>query len=272
MTVRMRQSLPAIAVLAVGVLVAAGLLYLQAGTSRFTDQSAERTAPTSESPVVEADEDTAAETADSGSPSIAPAEAVVLDEVSDGDHWLGRGTMTSTSIEIFWAPVEAADSYRIYRVDNVSGFDSASIPLTADELRYEGTDTTYVDTSVDRGSFYTYIMEVQVGEEILARRWAQTMAEDDTVPPEPITGLSGERTDEGILLQWDPTDDDVEFSSYSVFLVEEEQLTYLGGGGDIEAVAFIDRDPADGPVTYAVQAVDFHDNRTEAVTITVDAS
>lgn len=264
---RTRQSLTAVAVLLAALVVFGGLAFLR---SRGSD-SAEVAEPPADEAAVEEVVPTEPETEETTTDSsVAPAEAVVLDVVSNGDHWLGRGTMTASSIELFWAPVEAADQYNIYRIDNVSGFDSETISLTADDLVYDGTETVFVDTTVETGAFYTYIMEVEVADELLARRWAQTLAADDTVPPEPITGLTAERTDEGILLSWNPTDDDVEFSSYSVSLVQGDQLTYLGGGGDIEAVSFIDRTPPDGAVTYSVQAVDFHDNRTEAVEITVE--
>jgi fibronectin type 3 domain-containing protein len=264
-----RQWLTAGVVLLAALVVFGGLAVRRARGSD-SDQAAEPITDTAEVEDAATPEPEPASEDSTTPSSVAPAEAVVLDAVSNGDHWLGRGPMTASSIELFWAPVEAADQYNIYRVDNVSGFDSDSIPLTEDDLVYGGSDTVFVDTSVEEGLFYTYIMEVQIGEELLARRWAQTLAADDTVPPEPITGLTAERTDEGILLSWNPTDDDVEFSSYSVSLVQGDQLTYLGGGGDIEAVSFIDRNPPAGAVTYAVEAVDFHDNRTEAVEITIE--
>lgn len=267
---RTRQTLVASAVLLAAVIVFGGLAVRRSQDSD-QDAGAEPVAEPTAQDAAAGDEPEGLEAVETSKPSsIAPAEAVVLDAVSNGDHWLGRGTMTSSSIELFWAPVEQADGYRIYRVDNVSGFDSESIPLTEDELVYDGQDVTFVDTSVEDGAFYTYIMVVSTGDVDLARRWAQTLAADDLEPPEPITGLVGNRTDDGVLLQWEPSADDVEFSSYSVSLVQDEQLTYLGGGGDIEAISFLDRNPPAGPVTYAVEAVDFHDNRTEPVLITVE--
>jgi hypothetical protein len=73
-----------------------------------------------------------------------------------------------------------------------------------------------------------------------------------------------------VLLTWNPSSDNVEFASYSVSLVgDDDELTYLGGGADLNQTAFLDDRPAPGTSTYAVEAVDFHNNRTVPVLITV---
>lgn len=119
------------------------------------------------------------------------------------------------------------------------------------------------------GTFYTYVLEVQMLEGVLSRRWTQGLAIDDTTPPTPITNLRSEMTAEGLLLSWDPSSDNVEFAAYSVSIVDGEQLRYIGGGADVEQSSFLDTRPPAGTVTYSVQAVDFHDNRTEPATIEV---
>ncbi|MEM7275960.1 MAG: hypothetical protein AAF547_22985 [Actinomycetota bacterium] len=199
-----------------------------------------------------------------------PSERVPVQPLVAGDHWLGRGTMTAGSIELFWSPVVDAEAYRLYRIVGLEGFDVTEIALDAERLVYEGTGSAHVDTTVEVGSFYTYVLVVAAGGVDLDRRWAQTLAVDDVTPPAPIVGLTAERTAEGAMLTWEPSDDDVEFSSYSVSLVEGETLRYLGGGGDLEQVSFLDREIPAGGATYAVQAVDFHGNRTEPALITID--
>ena len=43
----------------------------------------------------------------------------------------------------------------------------------------------------------------------------------------------------------------------------------IGAGADNEQTAFLDNRPQSGLITYAVVAVDFHNNRTEAAKISV---
>lgn len=85
-----------------------------------------------------------------------------------------------------------------------------------------------------------------------------------------ITGLHAEVTADGVLLSWNRSSDNVEFAAYSVSIVEEDRLKYIGGGADIEQTSFLDNLPQSGLVTYAVVAVDFHNNRTDAATISVN--
>ena len=178
--------------------------------------------------------------------------------------------MTDDKIEIVWSRVDGDDVvYQIFRFDGI-GFDPASVDLV--DPVHEGIGTvSWDDESVDTGSFYTYVMRVIADDEVLERRWTATLAVTDTTPPQPVTDLSASIIDEGILLDWSPSEDDVEFGSYSVLRTDlGDEPQYIGGGGDQEVTSFIDDDlPVSGNVGYEVIATDFHGNQSEPATITV---
>ena len=210
-------------------------------------------------------------TDDSSGNSAPPASRADENPPVAGDkHWIGRGTMTSSSIELVWSPVIDATGYRVYRLDDIIGFDPDSVPLDDAVLVFDGNASVAVDSNVAEGTFYTYVLEVQMSDGPLPRRWTQTLAMDDTTPPSPITNLDITAGPDGVLLTWDESSDDIEFASYSVSVLEGDQLRYIGGGGDPEVTSFLDTRPPAGIVTYSVQAVDFHDNRTEPVEIQFD--
>ena len=45
---------------------------------------------------------------------------------------------------------------------------------------------------------------------------------------------------------------------------------YIGGGTEENQTSFIDTEAPSGPVTYLVQAFDFHDNGSEFAEVTVE--
>ena len=74
-----------------------------------------------------------------------------------------------------------------------------------------------------------------------------------------------------MLLEWEPSSDNVEFAAYSVSLVADDlSLQYIGGGADESQSSFLDNTPISGTNTYLVQAFDFHDNPSEPAQITVE--
>ena len=178
--------------------------------------------------------------------------------------------MTATTIELMWTPVEGATGYRIYRVDGLEGFEPNAVSLGRTDLVYDGLEVAFTDQAIEVDQFYTYILEVEAGESTLERRWVQTLAVDDVEPPTDIESLTAARTPEGVLLTWDSSQDDVEFSSYSVYLIVDDQRQYLGGGGDVEQTSFIDRQPPLGSATYVVEAVDFHGNRSPTAAVVIE--
>ena len=190
----------------------------------------------------------------------------------DGGHWIGRNTMTDTSVEVVWSAIEGTDVvYRIFRTEITADLDRENLTLTDDLLVYEGQPeaTTFVDATVETGTFYSYILEAQTDGTVLSRRWANALAVTDTEPPSPITNLSAEVVDGEVVLRWDPSTDNLEFAAYSVSLVVDDVAQYLGGGADPSQASFVDNRPEPGTNIYSVQAVDFHDNRTEEVFIEV---
>ena len=199
-----------------------------------------------------------------------PARRVPTQVSSETTHWVGHGFMTDDNIEIVWSEVEGDDVvYQIFRFDGI-GFDPSVVEL-ADPI-HEGIGTlSWDDDSVETGSFYTYILRVIADNEVLERRWTATLAVTDTTPPLAVSDLRASVTDDGVLLEWSPSEDDVEFGSYAVFRTDVgDEPQYVGGGGDQEVTSFIDDQlPATGEVSYEVLASDFHDNRSTPVAITV---
>lgn len=188
------------------------------------------------------------------------------------NHWIGRNVMTDSSVEVVWSEVDGTSvTYRVYRAPLTADLDRENIALTDDLLVYKGPGgiTTFVDGTVETGTFYSYLLLVDVDGTTLPRRWANALAVTDTEPPSPITNLGSEIIDGEVVLRWDPSTDNVEFASYSVSLVVDGELRYLGGGGDQAQASFVDTRPEPGTSTYSVQAVDFHNNRTEEARIEV---
>lgn len=127
------------------------------------------------------------------------------------------------------------------------------------------------DKSIETGRFYTYLLRVVTGTEVLERRWADTLAVTDETPPSAVTELAATFDDGEVLLEWAPSDDDVEFGSYGVYRTDLDGAPYVGGPGDREQTSFIDDDvPASGQIGYEVVAFDFHGNRSDPAAVTID--
>ncbi len=208
-------------------------------------------------------------------PTIAdePAVRVPTNEGQiEAGNWLARTYMDSSSVELVWSRVDDAETYRLYRVPtseaDYDAIDAGDVAGT--ELVYEGPEYGFIDTDVEANTFFTYLIVAEVGDGTTSQpRWTEALTTDDTTPPTPITNLTAEVTDDGVLLGWDPSSDDVEFASYSVSLRIGDQLEYIGGGADPGQTSFLDPEPFEGTRTYYVVAVDFHDNRSEAAQVDV---
>ena len=157
-------------------------------------------------------------------------------------NWLARTAMDADSVDLVWSDVEGANVYRLYRqLTAEADYDAITAgDLAGTTLVYEGTETDWVDREPESGEFLTYVLVAQVGNDLTEPRWTEALTVDDTEPPSPIEGLVAELTDEGVLLQWDPATDNVEFASYSVSLMDRGELQYIGGGADESQTTFLD--------------------------------
>lgn len=190
----------------------------------------------------------------------------------EATNWLARNFMDAQSVDLVWSPVEGAEVYRLYRLPTATA-DYVAIgegDLSGTSLVYEGTATGFIDTDVESDTFLTYVLVAQVGNDLTAPRWTQALTVDDTTPPTPITGLVANTTPDGVLLEWEMSTDDVEFASYSVSVLDDGELKYIGGGADESQTSFLDTNPVDGATTYEVVAVDFHDNRSEPARVEIE--
>ncbi len=183
-----------------------------------------------------------------------------------GGFNIGHGVMNEDLVELRWTSVDAAETmHRVYRVPTV-GTDPATVDLANATLVYAGPDLAFDDRAAPPGEFWTYVLEIDAdGITGQTRAWTDVLTVTDTTPPTAITGLSAAVTSDGVLLRWNPADDDVEFGAYAVLLVnDDDTATYLGGGADVGLTSFLDDRPPSGQATYRVQAVDYHDNRSTA--------
>ena len=200
-----------------------------------------------------------------------PARRVEVTASIDASNWIGRTFMDSSSVELVWSPVEGADNYRLFRLPTANAdYDEidGGVIVGADEI-YDGPDFGFIDVEVPTGAFLTYVVVAEVGDETTEPRWTEALTLDDVTPPAPILGLAATETDEGVLLEWEPSSDDVEFAAYSVSILEEGELRYIGGGADVGQVSFLDDEEFVGTRSYVVAAVDFHDNVSETAQVDV---
>ncbi len=189
-----------------------------------------------------------------------------LPQVDLGEFNIGHGRMSEELVELSWTSVEGDEvTHRVHRVPTI-GTDPATVDLTTAPLVYSGPDTSFTDLDAPAGEFWTYVLEIDADGATADRRaWTSVLTVTDETPPAPITGLTATVGDDGVLLRWDPSDDDVEFGAYAVLLVADDgTATYLGGGASVGETSFLDDRPPTGSATYRVQAVDYHDNRSTA--------
>lgn len=189
-----------------------------------------------------------------------------------GGVWIGTGTMTDTSVQLFWAEVDGAAEYRIYRYLRSDVDQPDTIALEASALVYQGAERGYVDEAVVTGAQYWYVISVTGADGVRQQRWARADAVTDTTPPNPVTGLTVTVTNDEATLTWNEADDNYMFASYAIRRsVDGEQSIYYGTGFTRDATSFIDDLlPPSGQVTYEVYTVDFHDNRAEPAVVTID--
>jgi len=217
----------------------------------------------------ESSTETEAPTDTAGEPVVRVPENAGTVEAS---NWLAHGTMTSEFVELVWSPVDGATTYRLYRVPTAEADYDGITAGEVDGLEqiFEGDEYGYIDEEINANTFLTYVVVAELEDGLTQPRWTEALTVDDVTPPTPVTGLTATVTDEGVLLEWQPSSDNVEFASYNVqLLTADGTAQYLGGGGDIGQTSFLDTDPLDGENRYVVRAIDFHDNRSEPAEVTV---
>lgn len=204
-------------------------------------------------------------------------EPVVRVQVNEDEpaqtNWVARTFMDSERVEVVWSPVDGALQYQLYRLPTVDA-DYAAIDqgILGDATRvYEGPEFGFIDEDVPAGQFLTYVLVAEVGEGVTTPRWTEALTVPDATPPTPIENLEATVTEDGVLLSWSPSIDDVEFAAYSVVtLVEDGTWQYIGGGSEEGQTSFLDTEPGSGINTYQVRAFDFHDNGSDPAMIEVD--
>lgn len=214
-----------------------------------------------------------------GSEAIAdPGEPAIRVPTNNGQieatNWLARTAMDSQSVELVWSPVAGAGKYRLYRMPtNEADYDAIAAGdfEGADEV-FEGGENEYgyVDVEVPTNAFLTYFVVAETNDGNTEARWTEALTVDDVTAPTPVMGLTAAVSNDGVLLEWEASSDDVEFAAYNVSLLTADGTAqYLGGGADETQTSFLDNAPLPGENRYAVTAVDFHNNVSQAAEITV---
>ncbi len=201
---------------------------------------------------------------DEGTPPAEPAVRLPVDpDGGEATNWVGRTFMDDTRVDLTWSEVADADGYQLYRLPTAAA-DYAAIAdgiLEDASLIYDGTATSVTDDDVPADTFLTYVLVADVGGVVTEPRWTEALTTPDTTPPTGIDDLEATITDDGVLLTWEASTDDVEFAAYAVtFEAENGSLQYIGGGAEENQTSFLDTAPRPGVNRYEVTAFDFHDN------------
>ena len=249
------------------------------GGDPATSQVSSSEAATSDGAVADSttDETGATDTADTAETTAEPVVRLPVNPgPTEATNWVARTYMDDSQVEIVWSPVDGAENYQLYRLLRDDA-DYAAIDdgvLTGATLVYEGDQYGYIDhENVPSGVFLTYVLVAEVDGVVTVPRWTEALTVTDTTPPTPIEDLAAEVTDDGVLLSWSPSSDDIEFAAYNVVtLAADGSWQYIGGGADESQTSLIDTDPLPGVNTYEVRAFDFHDNASEPAEIQVDVA
>jgi len=215
------------------------------------------------------------EETEAGDPAEPAVRVAENGEPVSESNWVARTFMDEGRVEVVWSPVDGVENYELYRLPTAeANYDAIALgDLDGAERVYEGLEFGFVDDEdLPVDTFLTYVLVADLGNDVRTEpRWTEALTTSDVTPPTPITGLGGSVTDEGVLLEWAASTDDVEFAAYSVsVLVEDGNYQYIGGGAEENQTSFVDNAPLSGEVTYRVQAFDFHDNGSDFAEITVD--
>ncbi len=249
-------------------------------TEASTDASTEPTTEPSTEPSTEATTEAETDDADADEAEVeidaVPVRPVPSQVSTESSHWIGVVSMSAAEVEVTWSEVEGDDVvYQLFRFETEPALDKEAVDLEVPYAEVIG-ELAFVDAAIEPGAFYTYVLRVIADDEVLERRWTDVLAVDDTTPPTQITNLQASITGEGVLLEWDPSSDDVEFGSYGVFRTDGEgEPQYIGGGGDLGQTSFLDDTvygdgaPQGGVASYEIVAFDFHNNRSTPTVIEI---
>lgn len=180
--------------------------------------------------------------------------------------WISRLEMTSTRIEMQWGTFDGASEYQLHRVPRTS--DTRPIPdvMTADNLLHVADNSgQFVDDAVEENTSYWYGVRAFSAEGTpMAIGWHRADAVDDTEPPGVVEILSAELRDGEVLVTWAEPDENYELHSYRILRgVNGGELESLAVTWNMDQRSLLDDDPPrTGTVTYAVDALDFHWNRS----------
>ena len=214
---------------------------------------------------------TLASSSSSDTPPPGRPNLVLGDNGNDG-VWLGHGVMSEESIELVWDGPEGASDFEIYRIERQGGDNPEKLDMNDAVLIYQGPETGLLDTGVETGNRYWYVLQVDLADGTTSGRWTEADAVSDDEPPSPVTGLTATKTGLEVTLKWDQTTDNYLFGRYAIRRsVDGEQSVYYGTGFTLEQTSFVDDQlPRSGTVTYQVIATDFHDNRAEPAVVSIE--
>ncbi len=186
--------------------------------------------------------------------------------------WLSRVEMTSSGIEMTWGEVDGVVDYRLHRLPTSSDDRPDPAELTDDNEIFVATEPgRTVDDSVVEGTKYWYgIRGFDADGTLVAVGWHRADAIDDLTPPSPVEIVSATVVDGQVQVTWAEPDENYALHAYRILRsVDDAEFETLATTWNLDQQTLIDDDPPTGTVTYAVQAMDFHWNRSTPVGVEV---
>ena len=236
-------------------------------------ESTSTTAPPEEPELVGDDEPDSSETSTNVAPAVPNVE---FDENAASSNpataWISRRSMTAEAIELVWSAEVEVASFEIHRLQAVSDSQPQSTEMTEQNRIHSSPDVNvFLDSDVVEGERYWYgVRGLDSAGEVLATGWHRADAITDNEPPSPAEVAV--TVENGVVsLSWTPPDENYQLHAYRVLRgVDGAELETVVTTWNLNQTSFVDAEPPDGSLVYAVEAVDFHWNTSELSTVAVD--
>lgn len=198
-------------------------------------------------------------------------------EPDPSSAWISRRSMSADEIEVNWSSTDGAVEYQLHRLEFTSDEEPDRTAMT-DANRIHTVDGSvepriFLDTGVIAGTKYWYgLRGLDAGGTVTSVGWHRADAVTDVEPPS-SPEVAVEVVDGAVQLSWSAPAENYELHNYQVLRgVDGEEPEVVANTWDLAQTSFVDDEPPRGVVVYQVTAMDFHWNRSEPATITLDLS
>lgn len=174
---------------------------------------------------------------------------------------------TASAISLGWSRIADVDDHVLLRTTAAQATTPDPAGWVGVEEIYRGDDLEFVDSTVEAGERYVYIILGMTEAGSTEAVWRVALATDDTSPPTFAGELFSELSDNGVLLRWPEADDNTEVVRYEVSRADDGGAPALLARGRSASNELIDVDlPDGGTVLYSITAVDLHGNTSDPLT------